>query len=63
MINLKELRINNGLTQQELADRVGVKRQTISNIECGINSPSIALSKKLAKVLGAEWTDFFERDE
>ena len=59
MIDLKKVRQDNGLTQTALAEAVGVVRQTISNIECGINAPSVDLAKKLAEILGLNWTDFF----
>lgn len=60
MIDLKELRTSKGLSQQELATKCGVIRQTISNIECGLSKPSIDLAKKLDEVLEVDWTLFFE---
>lgn len=63
MIDLRALRRDNGLSQTALAESVGIVRQTISNIECGISAPSVGLAKKLAKVLGVNWYDFFSEDE
>ena len=63
MIDLRKVRQDNGLTQTALAEAAGVVRQTISNIECGINAPSVGLAKKLAEILGLNWTDFFSGDE
>ena len=63
MIDLKKVRQDNGLTQTSLAKAAGVVRQTISNIECGINAPSVDLAKKLAEILGLNWTDFFSGAE
>ena len=63
MIDLRKVRQDNGLTQTALAEAAGVVRQTISNIECGINAPSVDLAKKLAEILGLNWTDFFSQDE
>ena len=63
MIDLRTLRQENGLTQTALAESVGIVRQTISSIECGISAPSVGLAKKLAKVLGVNWYDFFSEDE
>lgn len=40
------------MTQQELAERVGVTRQTISSIEKGKYAPSIGLALLLAETLG-----------
>lgn len=59
MINLKDIRIEKGLTQQELADECNVNRTTITNIENGIINPSVQLAKKLGKILGFDWTLFF----
>ena len=62
MTDLKKVRQDNGLTQTALAEAAGVVRQTISNIECGINAPSVNLAKKLAEILGLNWTDFFVKE-
>ena len=59
---LRELRINNGMTQKELAIQCGVVRQTISNIELGITEPSVKLAKKIADVFGVDWYIFFEKE-
>lgn len=59
MIDLKKERIKKGMTQEQLADEVGVIRQTISNIECGIARPSVETAQAIAKVLEFEWTLFF----
>jgi putative transcriptional regulator len=45
---LEELRSLKGLTQQELADSVGVSRQTIISLERGRYNPSIILAFRLA---------------
>ena len=47
---LRRHRLLSGLTQQELADRVGVTRQTILSIEKGKYTPSVALALCLAGV-------------
>lgn len=49
-----------GLTQLDLADAVGVTRQTILSIEKGKYSPSVGLALRLAQVLGASVEDLFE---
>ena len=54
MIDLRKVRQDNGLTQTALAEAAGVVRQTISNIECGINAPSVDLAKKARGNTGAE---------
>ena len=59
MIDLKKIREDAGLTQEQLAAECHVIRQTISNIECGLSRPSVETAKLIAKVLGFPWTDFF----
>jgi putative transcriptional regulator len=48
-----------GYTQEELAERVGVTRQTIIAIEKGNYAPSVALALKLAKVFHIRVEDLF----
>ncbi|HHQ48034.1 MAG TPA: transcriptional regulator [Acidobacteria bacterium] len=52
-----------GMTQQDLADRVGVTRQTILSIEKGRYNPSVGLALRLARVLGVNVEQLFELDE
>lgn len=49
---IKALRKTRGLTQQQLADALGVQRATISNYEIGRREPSISDLEKIGKVLG-----------
>jgi putative transcriptional regulator len=55
----------NAITQQELADKVGVTRQTILAIEKGKFNPSMKLALQIARVLGARVDEIFylEGDE
>ena len=55
----------NEITQQELADRVGVTRQTILAIEKGKFNPSMKLALQLARELGVRVDELFflEGDE
>lgn len=48
---LKEVRAHHGLTQAELAARVGVSRKTINTVENGVFIPSTALALVLAEAL------------
>jgi putative transcriptional regulator len=48
-----------GLTQVELAEKVGVTRQTIIAIEKGDYTPSVALALRLAKVFKTPVEDLF----
>lgn len=59
MVDLQRIREAAKLTQEQLAQKVDVKRTTISNIECGIAKPSVDLAKKLGKILNFNWTDFY----
>jgi putative transcriptional regulator len=49
---IKERRGELGLTQAELADRVGVTRKTVNTVENGVFTPSATLAIKLAGALG-----------
>jgi putative transcriptional regulator len=49
---LHELRTRRGLTQAELAEKVGVSRKTINTVENGIFIPSTVLALRLARALG-----------
>jgi putative transcriptional regulator len=48
-----------GLTQAELAERVGVSRKTINTVENGVFIPSTLLALKLAKALKCKVEDLF----
>ena len=63
MVNLKKVREAAGMTQEQLAEKVGVIRQTISNIECGIALPSVPTAKAIATVLEFNWAEFYEEDK
>lgn len=59
---LKEARARAGLSQQELADRLGVSRQTIHAIEKGDYNPTIRLCIGICRVLGLTLNDLFWED-
>ena len=46
---VQEIRSEWGITQEELADRVGVSRQTVIAVEKGNYSPSVLLALKIAR--------------
>ena len=48
---MKEIRLARGMTQQQLADAVGMSYQAISTYEVGTREPSIDIIKKLCEVL------------
>ena len=61
--SLKEERARLGLTQAELADRVGISRKTINTVENGVFVPSTMLALKLAAALGRSVEELFRVDE
>ena len=61
-IAMKEARANAGLSQQELADKLGVSRQTINAIEKGDYNPTIKLCVGICRVLGVTLNDLFWND-
>lgn len=54
---IKAARIAAGLSQQALADKAGTTKQTISNIETGRSSPTLATLKKIGHALELDWRD------
>ena len=59
---IRELRALRNMTQQELADRVGVTRQTVIAIEQDKYSPSLETAFKVAMALGVPLDQCFEYD-
>lgn len=57
--NLKETRKEKNLTQEELAEMVGVSRNTISSIETGQYSPTARLALILCIALDKKFEDLF----
>lgn len=51
---LKEIRLNLGYSQQELADLLGTSKQVISRYENGLRSPKISVAAKYAKILNLD---------
>ena len=60
---IRKLRFErNEMTQQDLAERVGVTRQTINAIELGKYSPSLEVAFRIAAAFGARLEDVFSYD-
>jgi putative transcriptional regulator len=57
---LKERRSELGLTQAELAERVGVTRKTVNTVENGVFTPSTILALKLAEALDRTVEQLFQ---
>lgn len=60
---IKDLRNQNGLTQQELADRTELTKGFISQLERGQVSPSVGTLLDLIECLGTTASDFFKETE
>lgn len=56
---LKQLRQKYGLSQDQLAQEIGVSRSTIAMVETDKNQLTVSLAKKLAKVFEIDWKDLF----
>jgi putative transcriptional regulator len=56
---LKDRRTELGLTQAELAEKVGVTRKTVNTVENGVFTPSATLAIKLARALGLRVEELF----
>lgn len=58
--HIRRLRFNqNEMTQQQLADKVGVTRQTIVSLEKGNYSPSLELAFRIARAFGLPLEEVF----
>ncbi|MCD8216007.1 MAG: helix-turn-helix domain-containing protein [Clostridiales bacterium] len=55
--NIKKLRTENNLTQEQLADALGVARPLISQFERGSKTPTLALAAGIAKILNCTTDD------
>ena len=62
-LKLKGARAGMDLSQQQLADAVGVSRQTINAIEKGDYNPTIKLCLAICRVLGKTLDELFWTDE
>ncbi|MDD6279020.1 MAG: helix-turn-helix transcriptional regulator [Ruminococcus sp.] len=56
---IKEYRARFGMKQGELAEKVGVRRETIIRLERGQYNPSLKLAMDIAKVFGTDVEDLF----
>ena len=61
--NIKKLREENNLTQQQLADRLYVSRQTVCRWESGARCPDLIMAKKLAMEFGRTLDDLISDED
>lgn len=57
--HLRKLRLDRGLTQEQLADKAGMHFTYIGQIERGIRNPSLVNLQKLSKALGVNSKELF----
>jgi putative transcriptional regulator len=60
--NIKSFRVEFGMTQQQLGNKVGLTRQSIIAIEAGKYSPSLETAFRIAKVFGVPLEALFRYD-
>ena len=56
---IRELRTSFSMSQEELAEKVGVRRETITRLEKGLYNPSLKLAMDIANVFGKTVEDVF----
>lgn len=56
---IKEFRAKNNMSQEDLANAVGVRRETIGNLENGRYNPSLVLAWNIAKVFDVTIEEIF----
>ena len=63
MLKIKETLKQRGLTQNELADRLGINRVSLSRLLSDKNDMRMSTIKKIADAIGCDVTEFFTPDE
>ena len=61
--DVRELRVAKGLSQAQLAERLGVSRQTCNAIETGRYNPTLPLAIRLARFFGRAVEEVFHVDD
>ena len=60
---IKEFRLKYNLSQTELAERVGVRRETIGHLENGRYNPSLKLAMDIARIFRTTVEELFEFED
>ena len=58
-MTLKEIRLKNEMSQEQLAEKLNINRSTIAMIETGKNQLTVQLAKQIAEIFGCNWTELF----
>ena len=61
--NLKQMREQRGMTQEDLAEQLGISRQSVSKWELGINEPDLPTIRSLCRILNCSYEALLEGDE
>ncbi len=62
-LNLKKYRLEKGLTQENLAEKVGIHPTYVGKLESGKNNPSTKMLYKITRALGIKLSDLFDFDK
>lgn len=60
--NLRLLRYESGMSQSELAEKLGVSRALIAQYETGAKSPNVILANRIAELLGVTLNDMVRKE-
>ena len=63
MQKLKVIRMEHGMSQVELAEKVGVNYRTISTYEIGTRELPVKIAKKIGEILEIDWWTLYEDEE
>jgi putative transcriptional regulator len=63
MVNMRAKREAKNMSQQQLADAVGISRQAISNIELGTAKPDVKHAIIIGRVLEFNWVLFYDDED
>jgi transcriptional regulator with XRE-family HTH domain len=61
MIDIRRIRQERGLTMKQLGEMTDLSESYISMIETMERTPSVSAAKRIAQVLGFDWTRFFDK--
>lgn len=59
---IKEIRIKKGITQKELAEKLGTSQQNLAQYECGKRNPKLETVKKIADALNVFMSDLINEE-
>lgn len=62
-INLRTLRVQKNLSQQDIADRLSINRTTYTKWELGVSEPSLTMLLKLAEIYDVDCNRLLEKTE